>query len=98
MLAATLPRRDAANHLRPVSKPLLGVEGACVAGHPLGDDARVPVDENTHARLPSICLHASSNSFTASTLTWKLALAVSSSWISTMRSTPSAPITTGTPT
>ena len=32
------------------------------------------VDEDAHARLPSICLQASSSSFTASTLTLKFCL------------------------
>src|SRR6476646_5087490 len=50
------------------------------------------------ARLLSICLQASSSSFTASTLTLKLSRAVESSSISTIRSTPFSPITTGTPT
>ena len=43
-------------------------------------------------------LHAASSSFTASTETWKLALASSFSSISTIRSTPPAPMMQGTPT
>jgi hypothetical protein len=46
--AAAFARRDAADHLRPVGERLLGVEGAGVAGHPLGDDLGVRVDENAH--------------------------------------------------
>jgi hypothetical protein len=46
----------------------------------------------------SIPLHATSNSLTASTLTVRPALSASSSSISTIFSTPPAPIITGTPT
>ena len=75
---AALPRRDAADHLRAVGERLLGVEGAGLTGHPLGDDLGVAVDEDAHAsaRLPSICLQATSSSFTASTLTLKFSRAV----------------------
>src|SRR6185503_14558421 len=70
----------AADHLRAVGKRLLRVERAGFASHPLRDDLGVPVDEDAHAgtasaRLLSICLQASSSSFTASTLTWKFCLA-----------------------
>src|SRR5689334_17760927 len=103
MLGPALPRRHAADHLRAVSERLLRVEGAGLAGHPLGDDLRVPIDKDAHAtvssaRLLSICLQASSSSFTASTLTLKFSRAWASSSISTIRSTPPAPITIGTPT
>src|SRR3954453_359942 len=50
------------------------------------------------ARLGSICLQATRSSFTASTLTSKFLRACSSNAISTIRSTPSAPSTHGTPT
>src|SRR5689334_6936328 len=100
---AALPRRDSADHLRSVIKRLARVERARLAGHPLGDDPGVAIDEDAHAtassaRLLSICLQASSSSFTASTLTLKLLRASLFSSISTMRSTPPAPITHGTPT
>src|SRR5436190_13385872 len=103
MVGAAFPRRDAADHLRAIAKRLLRVECAGFASHPLSDDLGVPVDENAHAtaswaRLLSICLQASSSSFTASTLTLKFSRADESSSISTMRSTPPSPITTGTPT
>src|SRR4051812_25229246 len=103
MLGTALPRSYAANHLRPVGQRLLSVEGAGFARHPLGDDLGVAVDENAHAtassaRLLSICLQATSSSFTASTLTSKFSRAVASSSISITFSTPPAPSTHGTPT
>src|SRR5258705_2859002 len=95
---AALRRRHPADHLRPVVQRLLGVERPGFTGHSLGDDPGVPIDEDTHARLPSICLQATSSSFTASTLTLKFSRAASSSSISTIRSTPPPPATHGTPT
>src|SRR4029078_8330231 len=102
MLCPGFFRRHAADHLRPVGERLLRVDCTGLSGHPLGDDLGVPVDEDapgnaSSARLFSICLHASSSSLTASTLTLKFWRAAASSSISTIRSTPSAPITHGTP-
>src|SRR5262249_10552851 len=51
-----------------------------------------------HPRLGSISLHATSSSFTPSTLTWKFCFASSSRAISITCSAPLAPITVGTPT
>ena len=89
MLGPALPRSDAADHLGAVSERLLRVERAGLAGHPLGDDLGVAVDEDAHAtassaRLLSICLQASSSSFTASTLTLKFSRASALSSISTI--------------
>src|SRR4029078_13653874 len=103
MLCPGFSRRHAADHLRPVGERLLRVECTGLSGHPLGDDLGVPVDAEAHApaspaRLLSICLQASSSSFTASTLTLKFWRAAASSSISTIFSTPPAPSTHGTPT
>ena len=78
-VGAALARRHAADHLRAVGERLLRVERAGLAGHALGDDLGVAVDEDAHAtassaRLLSICLQATSSSFTASTLTSKFSL------------------------
>src|SRR5437763_11842263 len=103
MLGAAFAGGHAADHLRAVGERLLRMERAGLAGHPLGDDLGALVDEDAHAtassaRLLSICLQASSSSLTASTLTLKFSRAVASSSISTIRSTPPATITQGTPT
>src|SRR5213080_653304 len=100
MLAAAFSRRNTGDHLCAVGQRLLRVECSGFAGHSLGDDLGVLVDEDAHAtasaeRLLSICLQASSSSFTASTLTLKFSRAWAFSSISTIRSTPPAPITTG---
>src|SRR5581483_2851915 len=100
---AALPRGHAADQLRAVGERPFRMERARFAGHPLRDDLRIPLDENAHAtassaRLLSICLQASSSSFTASTLTSKFWRASALSSISMIRSTPPAPRTTGTPT
>src|SRR6185437_5229145 len=67
----------AADDLRAVSDRLLRVKAAGLAGHALDNDPRVLVDENAHASAPSICLHATSSSLTASTDLSKFALAAS---------------------
>jgi 2-oxoglutarate dehydrogenase E1 component len=103
MLGPAFPGGHARDHLSSVGERLLGMERAGLAGHPLRDDLGAAVDEDAHAtassaRLLSICLQATSSSFTASTLTSKFWRACGSSSISTIRSTPPAPSTTGTPT
>jgi hypothetical protein len=91
-VCAALAGRDAADHLGAVGDRLLGVEGAGLAGDPLGDDLGVRVDED------AIALQASSSSFTASTETWKLAFASSFSSISTIARRRRRRSRTGTPT
>ena len=49
MRRAAFARRHARNHLRPVIERLLRMEGAGIAGHPLGDDLGVLVYEDGHS-------------------------------------------------
>jgi len=98
-----LAHRQTTTH---AAAPLILVNGPMGAGRfrkeNRGDrkceKAAVEAVADAHPRLPSICLQASSNSFTASTETLKLALASSFSSISTTFSTPPAPRMQGTPT
>src|SRR5438034_11846106 len=49
MLAAALPRGDAAHDVRAVRDHLPGVEGALVPGKALDNDARLLVEQDAHA-------------------------------------------------
>src|SRR5438034_9101381 len=51
MLAAALPRGDAAHDVRAVRDHLPGVEGALVPGKALDNDARLLVEQDAHAGL-----------------------------------------------
>jgi hypothetical protein len=48
--------RHAADHLGAVGKRLLGMEGAGLTRHALGDDARVRIDEDAHFDFSGICM------------------------------------------
>ena len=155
---AALAGGNAGDHLGAVGQRGFSVEAAGLAGHTLGNDLGILVDENGHrvilipvpgvgrfrlgmrhgvnsakcnrpsgkingpdrpmpclpprnlssgagragfsdqARVPSMPLQATSSSLTASTETWRFALASASSSTSTICSMPSAPIRAGTPT